>query len=221
MRGATDGPTGFASPEAVTIVDRKSTLTGDASRDNERDDECDDECGAPAEAEAEMLDLVDESGRVVGKATRDECHSSISLAHRAVHIFVRNSAGAIFLQKRALTKRIQPGRWDTSVGGHLESGEGYEEGAERELLEELGVCLDDAGGARALRRLHDYVWRSPVETERVRTFEITCEGPFKLQAEEIDEGRFWSLDELRAAAGTGELTPNLEEELRRIGVVER
>jgi len=197
-------------------------LTEDAPRDNGRDngrnDECDNGRGAPAEAEGEMLDLVDEAGRVVGKATREECHSSTALAHRAVHVFVRNSSNAIFLQKRAVTKRIQPGRWDTSVGGHPESGESYEAAARRELLEELGLSLGDA---EALRQLHDYVWRSPVETEHVRTYELVREGPFKLQTEEIDEGRFWSPDELRAAAGTGELTPNLEEELRRIGVLGR
>lgn len=177
-----------------------------------------DDCSS-LEAEVEHLDLVDESGRVVGTASRSECHSGCPHAHRAVHVFVRNSAGAIFLQKRAVTKRIQPGRWDTSVGGHLASGESYEDAAARELLEELGVCIEDAGGACALRRLHDYIWRSPVETEHVRTFELDFEGPFTLQTEEIDEGRFWTRDELKRAAGTGALTPNLEEELRRIGVI--
>jgi len=171
------------------------------------------------DAEAETLDLVDESGRVTGKASREECHSSPSLAHRAVHVFVRNSSGAIYLQKRALTKRIQPGRWDTSVGGHLAPGESYEAAAARELLEELGVRVEDLGGACALKKLHDYVWRSPVETEHIRTFEITCDGPFALHPTEIDEGRFWTEEEVRKAAGTGLLTPNLEEELRRLGVM--
>lgn len=167
----------------------------------------------------DLIDLVDEAGRVVGTAPRSECHSHPLLAHRAVHVFVRNSGGEIFLQKRSRTKRIQPGRWDTSVGGHLATGETYEDAAARELLEELGVDIADAGGPRALGRLHDYVWRCPVETEHVRTFELAHEGPFTLQPEEIDEGRFWTEDELRAAAGTGVLTPNLEDELRRIGVL--
>ena len=116
-------------------------------------------------------------------------------------------------------KRIQPGRWDTSVGGHLKAGESYEDGAARELLEELGVNMKNAGGRAALGRLHDYVWRCPVETEHVRTFELAHDGPFTLHPAEIDEGRFWTEDELRAAVGTGTLTPNLEEELRRIGVL--
>jgi isopentenyl-diphosphate delta-isomerase type 1 len=174
---------------------------------------------APRQDDRDLLDLVDEAGRVIGTASREECHSHPLIAHRAVHVFVRNPAGAIFLQKRSRTKRIQPGRWDTSVGGHLNAGESYEDGAERELLEELGVSVKDAGGPGALRRLHDYIWRSPVETEHVRTYELVSEGPFTLHPAEIDEGRFWTEDELRAAAGTGALTPNLEEELRRLGVL--
>jgi isopentenyldiphosphate isomerase len=134
-------------------------------------------------------------------------------------VFVRGSAGGYFLQKRALTKRVQPGRWDTSVGGHMVPGESYAEAAARELEEELGIRLEDTGGDEALEHLHDYVWRSPIETEHVRTFRLSWDGPFRLQRSEIDEGRFWSEHELRAAAGTGILTPNLEEELRRLGVL--
>ncbi len=176
----------------------------------------------PADAD-EMLEILDERGRVVGTAPRSKCHGDPALAHRAVHVFVRNERGEILLQKRAPSKRIQPGRWDTSVGGHVCPGEGWKAAAAREIEEELGVSLDTsldgASGRSGLRLLHDYVWRSPVETERVRTYELTCDGPFRPQAEEIDECRFWTADELRAAAGTGVLTPNLEEELRRLGVL--
>jgi isopentenyl-diphosphate delta-isomerase type 1 len=177
------------------------------------------EAAVPRQDDRDLLDLLDEAGRVIGTASREECHSHPLIAHRAVHVFVRNAAGAIFLQKRSKSKHIQPGRWDTSVGGHLNAGESYEDGAERELREELGIDIKDAGGRPALKLLHDYVWRSPVETEHVRTYELVSEGPFTLHPAEIDEGRFWTDDELRAAAGTGALTPNLEEELRRIGVL--
>jgi isopentenyldiphosphate isomerase len=165
----------------------------------------------------EMLEIVDEEGRVVGLAPRSRCHGDPSLRHRSVHVFVRDRSGRIYLQKRSLAKDVQPGKWDTSVGGHLDPGEGYDEAAVRELREELGVDLGPAGAA-ALRRLHDYVWRSPIETEHVRTYALVHEGPFRLHPDEIDDGRFWSEDELRAACGTGSLTPNLEDELGRLGV---
>ena len=173
----------------------------------------------PSEEDNEFLEIVDELGRVVGTEPRSKCHGDPALAHRAVHLFVRNSRGEIYLQKRALTKRIQPGKWDTSVGGHVLPGESYERAAARELLEELGVRLEDVGGPAALRYLHDYVWRSPVETEHVRTYELAHDGPFHLDPREIDGGRFWTAQELRGAAGTGVLTPNLEEELRLVGML--
>lgn len=177
------------------------------------------EAAGPAEHDDEFLEVVDELGQVVGAEPRSKCHGDPALAHRAVHVFVRNSRGDLFLQKRALSKRIQPGKWDTSVGGHVLPGESWERAAARELLEELGVRLEDLGGPSALGHLHDYVWRSPVETEHVRTYELAHEGPFRLDSIEIDEGRYWTVDELRAAAGTGVLTPNLEEELRLLGVL--
>jgi isopentenyl-diphosphate delta-isomerase type 1 len=169
----------------------------------------------------EMLEIVDEEGRVIGLEPRSSCHGDPSLTHRAVHVFVRDRSGRLFLQKRAKTKKIQPGKWDTSVGGHLDPGESYEQAAERELHEELGVRLQQIASPGGLVRKHDYVWRSPVETELVRTFEITYDGPFRLHPEELEDGRFWTEAELREACGTGVLTPNLEEELSRLGVISR
>jgi isopentenyl-diphosphate delta-isomerase type 1 len=166
------------------------------------------------EPEDEILEVVDAQGRVLGRATRGECHSDKSLLHRAVHVFVLDRQGRIFLQKRSMLKRIQPGRWDASVGGHVDPGETPEQAAVREMDEELGVSGVE------LELLHEYVWRSPVESELVRTFRCSCEGPFRLKADEIDEGRFFSLDELRALVGTGQLTPNLEHELLLLGIVE-
>ncbi len=169
-----------------------------------------------ADKEDELIDRVDEAGRVIGVVRRGDCHGNPDLHHRAVHVFVINARGEYFLQKRSLAKLIQPGRWDTSVGGHVGSGETYEQAACKELAEELGIVITDAG---LLRQSHDYVWRSSVETEHVRTFLLRHEGPFTLQREEIDDGRFWSLVELRSAVGTGTLTPNLEAELRNLGLL--
>ena len=163
----------------------------------------------------EILDLLDDAGNVVGTVQRGECHGDTSKRHRAVHVLVRNASGGYYLQKRSRHKKIQPGKWDSSVGGHVPSGEDYGTGARRELEEELGVELTDAS---SLRHAHDYVWQSAVETEHVRTYVLEHEGPFSFDEAEIEEGRFWTVDELVAAKGTGVLTPNLEEELRRLGV---
>ncbi|MCX7819874.1 MAG: NUDIX domain-containing protein [Kiritimatiellae bacterium] len=157
-------------------------------------------------APEEWFDVVDEAGRPVGRAPRRECHGNPALIHPAVHVFVFDSRGRLFLQRRSLTKDIQPGRWDTSVGGHLRPGEAPEAGAKREMMEELGV-------EAPLRFSHAYVWRSPVETEYVRSYVAQHEGPFRLDPAELAEGRFWTADEIARARGRGVFTPNFEHEL--------
>jgi len=68
----------------------------------------------------EYFPLVDEWGNVIGKATRQECHSGSFLLHPVVHLHILNNRGELYLQKRVMNKDIQPGKWDTSVGGHVD-----------------------------------------------------------------------------------------------------
>ena len=70
----------------------------------------------------ERFPIVDEEGRVVGSATRGECHNGSRLLHPVVHLHVFNTRGEVYLQKRPQWKDIQPGKWDTSVGGHMDYG---------------------------------------------------------------------------------------------------
>ena len=88
---------------------------------------------------SELFPVVDETGRVVGCATRGECHDGRRLLHPVVHLHLFNSRGELYLQKRPLWKDIQPGRWDTAVGGHVDYGETPDEALRREVREELGV----------------------------------------------------------------------------------
>ena len=83
-----------------------------------------------------MFPIVDEEGNIVGAATRGECHSGTKLLHPVVHLHVFNAAGDLFLQKRPEWKDIQPGRWDTAVGGHIDLGENVEMALLREAQEE-------------------------------------------------------------------------------------
>lgn len=158
----------------------------------------------------EQFDIVDRFGRVIGQASRAECHRNPALIHQAVHVQVFDRNGRLFLQKRSQRKDVQPGKWDSSVGGHLKPGESPAQGAMRELAEELGVR-----GAR-LERAYQYFWEADNETELVRTFVTQHEGPFTLQAEEIDEGRFWPLDEIAAVLPSGFTTPQFAFEFPRL-----
>ena len=87
----------------------------------------------------EIFPIVDEEGRVIGSATRGECHSGSHLLHPVVHLHVFNSQGNIYLQRRPEWKDIQPGKWDTAVGGHIDYGETPDDALRREVREELGI----------------------------------------------------------------------------------
>lgn len=157
----------------------------------------------------ELFPLVDEEGRVVGRATRDECHSGSKLLHPVVHLHVFNAAGDLYLQKRPEWKDIQPGKWDTAVGGHIDYGETPEAALQREVREELGITDFTP------RLIDKYVFESPRERELVYVHSTTYDGPIHPSRDELDGGRFWTMQEIRAALGHNLLTPNFESEFLR------
>ena len=157
----------------------------------------------------EIFPVVDENGTTVGKATRGECHSGSKLLHPVVHLHLFDSCGRIYLQQRPLWKDIQPGKWDTAVGGHIDYGETVDAALRRETQEELG--LTDL----SVEFLLKYVFESERERELVHVFRATYDGDVR-PSDELDGGRFWSLDELREVFGKGVLTPNFEQEYLKI-----
>ena len=163
----------------------------------------------PATNADEIFEIVDETGRVIGTAPRKKCHGDPSLLHQSVHIFVFDRAGNLFLQKRSAKKDSQPGKWDTSVGGHMAPGETPRESALRECAEELGFTPEKLAFA------YEYIWRTNFESELIRSFAVIYEGPFKLDPEEISEGRFWSREEIEAALGGEVFTPQFRHEYPR------
>jgi len=157
----------------------------------------------------EWLEVVDETGTVIGCARRAICHRTPALLHRVVHVIVMDVAGRFFLQKRSMRKDIQPGKWDMSVGGHVMPDERPEEAARRETDEELGFT------PLSLAFLYSYVWRSEVESELVSTFLCQYEGLFTHNPAEIDECKWWMRAEIEPHLHTGLFTPNFIEEYRR------
>ncbi|TKB23993.1 NUDIX domain-containing protein [Desulfopila sp. IMCC35006] len=160
------------------------------------------------ESRREIFDIVDEHDKVTGQASRQEVHNDPSLIHRVVHVLVFNPAGELFLQKRSPFKDVHPGKWDTSVGGHVEAGESYEHAALREMKEELGIQ------ETKLEFLHTYLHRNSYESEFVRSYRCCWDGSVRTDPKEIAEGRFWSLKEINDSDQLL-FTPNFLDELKR------
>jgi isopentenyldiphosphate isomerase len=154
----------------------------------------------------EIFQLVDRNGTPVGQAERRECHGNPLLIHLVVHLHVLDSAGRLFLQKRAKDKDTNPGLWDTSVGGHVSAGESVADALAREAREELSI---DARGARFL---YSYLSEGAFESEYAQCFVLTWSGAIRPNPEEIEEGGFFTMAEVRGLLGTGTLTPLFERE---------
>lgn len=87
----------------------------------------------------EYLDLVDERDQIIGKKKRSEVYAEGLSNFRVVNAFVVNSKGEIWIPRRTAHKRLFPLCLDISMGGHVESGETYEQTLKRETLEELNI----------------------------------------------------------------------------------
>ena len=162
---------------------------------------------------AEYFDIYDEAGNRIGRALRSECHGNPALLHHTSHVVIFHPDGErLLLQKRSKNKDIQPGKWDTAVGGHVDCGEDYLTAARRELREELGVSEFPG----ELRYLFDSKIRNSIESEDVRVYGLTFAGPFRFQTEEIDEIRFWTKEELADLENRKLFTPNLVSELEML-----
>jgi isopentenyldiphosphate isomerase/intracellular septation protein A len=161
------------------------------------------------QASEELLPIVNTKGEIVGKAPRSVCHSSKEYLHPVVHLHVINSKGEIYLQKRPLDKKIQPGKWDTAVGGHIAFGEDLETGLKREAFEEIGIKDFDA------KLLDKYIWESDVEREMVFCFIANIDSGISINKDELADGKFWPKSEIKANLGKNIFTPNFEDEFRR------
>jgi isopentenyldiphosphate isomerase len=134
----------------------------------------------------ETFDVVNERDEVIGKQSRSEVHR-LGLMHRAVHVLVFNAAGLVFLQKRSLRKDRQPGVWDSSTSGHVDSGEAYDACAVRELHEEIGLKLNAAP-----KRLFKLAACAETDQEHVWVYRCEAEGLFRLDPDEIERGGWFA-----------------------------
>lgn len=165
-----------------------------------------DKPGSEPRTGTEMVPVVEESGLVIGQASRETVHGRSMLLHPVVHLHVVNRDGELFIQKRSMKKKQFPGMWDTAVGGHVDYGERLETALFRESFEELDFREYNPV------YLKSYVWQSKVEKELVNVYATV--GNFDLHPcnDEVAEGRYWNMDEVESLIGKNVFTPNFEQE---------
>ncbi|MDH4231791.1 MAG: NUDIX domain-containing protein [Nitrospirota bacterium] len=158
-------------------------------------------------ADNEVLEIVDKNGSVLGTARRSDFHGNPSLIHRVVHVLVFDRKGRLLLQKRSLNKDVAPGKWDTSVGGHVNPGEDVLTAAIREMREELGIkkCVPEY--------LYSYLFSNHVESELVSTFSCVYSSKILFNKEEIEETAFWDMKEIRKNLGKKVFSGHFEKEI--------
>src|SRR6201987_2882676 len=133
----------------------------------------------------ESLQVVDEHDHPIRGVDRATVHAE-KLLHRAVHIFVLNSAGELFLQRGSYRKDTFPRKWDSSAAGHVDLGGFYDVCANRELREELGLSADPLEIPRVAAS-------EKTGQEFIRVYLAQAEDVVDLNEQEIETGGFFPL----------------------------
>lgn len=151
----------------------------------------------------EWFDIVKENGNKIGIAPRSICHSGQpGYLHPVIHLHVLDFKDHIVLQKRSINKQIQPGKWDTAVGGHISAGETIEQALLREAQEEIGLSEFKANFIKK------YVWKTKIEEELVFMFYAKSNCKLIPQKEEVDEIKSWRIKNIKNKLDKGIFTPN-------------
>ena len=138
----------------------------------------------------ELLDIVDENDKVIGTASQEEALSK-KLRRRMVHVLMFDKQGRLALQMRGKDCSFCPHHWSTSVGGHVQSGESYEQAANREFKEELGVI-----NALSFFSKDYFISKTGLQMFLV-TYKTIFEGPFELEEGKVDKVEYFTIEEIR------------------------
>jgi isopentenyldiphosphate isomerase len=156
----------------------------------------------------ELIDIIDDDGRTIGVTTRADIRAR-RLPHRCTYVLVFNKHGELFIHLRTATKDVYPSRWDVAVGGVVLAGETFDQGARREILEELGIDAE-------ARPLFPFAHTDDHGVVRAMVYRLDHGGPFQLQPEEIVRGEWATLAEVWRRVAAQSFCPDGLEVLRQM-----
>ncbi|MBF7731064.1 NUDIX hydrolase [Pseudomonas sp. N040] len=154
-----------------------------------------------AASDAELIAWVDEADQLLGSLPRAELRER-GLIGRGSFVLLFNSAGALCVHQRTLSKAVYPGYWDVAAGGMLLAGESYAESARRELQEELGIAGVE------LREHGRFFFAHPDNRLWCGVFSVVCDAPLRLQPEEVLQAHFMPIASVLAESATQPYCPD-------------
>lgn len=145
----------------------------------------------------EYLDIVNDNDEVIGQCTVSESYEKL-LPHRITHILIFNDEGKMLLQKRTADESFCPNHWSTAVGGHVQAGESYEEGALREYVEELGTKSEIELIGKTIYE------KENVPKKFLTIFKSNFNGPYNINLDEVAAVDSFSIEEIKEMIANGE-----------------
>jgi isopentenyldiphosphate isomerase len=155
----------------------------------------------PGTGAPELVDVVDEEGRVVATVARAEMRAG-RLRHRCVFVVVRRSDGRVLVHQRSATKDLWPSAWDLAVGGVVTAGEDWDAAASRELAEEVGI------EGVTLHFVRDGRYVDPDVDEVARVYAVTWDGPVRFVDGEVVAAEWLSPADLAERIGRDAFCPD-------------
>lgn len=137
----------------------------------------------------ELIIVVDKDDNVKDYMPRNLVHKQ-KLLHRTIAVTVYNDKGEILLQKRSMKMDNNPGLWSNASGGHVTKGTDYDQTAQQEILEELGINPH-------LTLIKTMFINDPAHNSMTAIYKAYSNGPFSFNKEEIDEVKFFSKQDLK------------------------
>ena len=137
----------------------------------------------------EYLDILDSEDKVIGNATRKEVYDK-KLTHRIVHVLLFSKENKIYLQRRSEKVSYLPGYYCTSAGGHVLSGESYEEAARRELKEEIGIDSQ-------IKEIAKFDFQLDGQNRFIKLFIANADSEINFSDGEVASGSFYTIEEAK------------------------